>query len=54
MSSTEELQKELDKQRENSRKLQADVEVMRICNELEAEKLKQQQWQTAMEQLKET
>ena len=53
MSSVEELKRQLEEERENSRKLQEDVEMMRIRNELEVEKLKQQQWQTALDKLKE-
>ena len=49
--SAEELQRQLDEERESSRRLKEDAEIMWICNELEAEKLAQKQWQTAMEQL---
>ena len=53
-SMAEELQKELDNAKESNKKLMEDAEVMRIRNELEAEKLKEQQWHIAMERLKET
>ena len=53
VKNTEELQQQLEEERENSRKLMEDVEHLRVQNELVLEKLKQQQWQAALEQLKE-
>ena len=52
-SMAEELRQQLEEEKENSRKMQEDLEVMKIRDELEMEKRKQQQWQVAMEQLKE-
>ena len=52
-NTTEELQKQLEEERENSRRLQGDLEAMRIRNELEMEKQKQKQWETAKQQLQE-
>ena len=50
----EELQEMLREQKEHSQKLQQQVETMRLRNQLEAEKMQQAQWETALEQLKET
>ena len=47
----EELQKQLEQEREASNRLKEDTECLRLQNELEAEKLKQSQWRVAMEQL---
>ena len=48
----EELQEMLNKHKENSAKMQQQVENMKLCNELEAEKLQQEQWALALQQLK--
>ena len=53
-TSLEQLQKELVEEWENSKKLLQDIELARIKNELEAEKMKQQQWHIALQQLQET
>ena len=47
-TNVDELQKELEEEREHSKKMMADLEAMRIRNQLEAEKLKQKQWQEAI------
>ena len=52
-TTAEELQQQLEAEREQSKKLQQDAELMKIQNELEVEKLKQQQWQSALDRLKE-
>ena len=49
--SAEELKKQLEEEKENSRRLQEDVELMKLQNELEAERMAQKQWHTAKEQL---
>ena len=49
----EQLQEMLREQKENSSKLQQQVEAMKIRNELEAEKLHQEQWELAMKELQE-
>ena len=53
-TTVEELQKELDEQKEQSKKIMEDAELMHIRNELEVEKLKQKQWEVAKEQLHKT
>ena len=53
-TTAEELQKQLEEEHENSKRLMEDAEIMKIRNELETEKLKQKQWETAIEQLKQT
>ena len=53
-SSMEELQKALQEEKENSRCMMEDLKLARIRNDLEKEKMKQKEWQTAMDQLKET
>ena len=53
-SSLEELQEELREQQQNSAKIQQQVEIMKVRNELEKEKLAQEQWAAALEQLKKT
>ena len=50
----EELQQQLEQEKEQSRKLMEDAELMKLINELKTEKLKQKQWQEAMDQLRET
>ena len=50
--STEELRKQLEEDREAGRKVQEDMECMKIQNEIETERLKRQQWEAAREQLK--
>ena len=52
-TTAEELQKQLEEEREQSRKLQEDAELLKIRNALEVEKLKQQQWKSAIAQLEE-
>ena len=52
--SAEELRQQLEEQKEQSRKLMEDAELMKIWNELEVEKLRQKQWEMAIEQLKVT
>ena len=47
-----ELQEMLREQRENSSKLQQQVEAMKLQNELEAERMQQLQWETAIDTLK--
>ena len=49
MATVEELKKQIEEEKEQSRKLQEDVEMR---NQLEIEKLKQQQWKTALDKLK--
>ena len=46
------LQAKLQEQKEHSAWMQARVENMKLDNELEHEKLQQEQWEAAMEQLK--
>ena len=53
-SSMDKLQKALQEEKENSRCMMEDLELARIRNDLEKEKMKQKEWQTAMDQLKET
>ena len=53
-TTAEELQEQLEEERENSKRLMEDKEIMKIRNELETKKLKQKQWETAIEQLKQT
>ena len=48
----EQLQELLKEQKQNSSKLQQQLEAMQIKNELEAEQLQQEQWKLAIEQLK--
>ena len=47
----EELCQQLAEEEERSRQMQEEVELTRIKNQLEAKKLKQKTWQSAMEQL---
>ena len=54
VQTAEELQQQLEQEKEQSRKLMEDAELMKLRNELETEKLKQKQWQEAMDQLRET
>ena len=53
-SSPEELQELLKEQKESSSKLQQQVEAMKLRNELEAEKMQQEQWELAIQQLKQS
>ena len=50
---TEDLQKQIEEEHENSKKLQENAEFLRLQNELEAEKMKQKKWQEAINQLQE-
>ena len=50
----EELKQQLEEERERSTKMMEDVEIRRIQHELEAEKLKQQQWQATLQQMEES
>ena len=52
--SPEELQRMLTEQQENSARLQQQVKTMKTRNELEKEKMQQQQWELALRQLKQT
>ena len=52
MASTDELKQQLEQERENNKKLEQDAEYARIQHELEIEKLKKEQWQAAMDRLK--
>ena len=51
--SNEELQKQLEEERAQSKCIMDEMERMKIEHKLETEKLKQKQWQVAMDQLKE-
>ena len=53
MAMAEELRQWLEDEKENSKKLEADTKIMHIQNELELEKLKQQQWKVVLDKLKE-
>ena len=53
MSTAEELKQQLELEKEETRKLQEDAEIMRIRNELEEEKRKREEWNTAITKLKE-
>ena len=53
MTSTEDLRIQLEQEREDNRKLEENVEQAKILNELEIEKMKKQQWQIALDKLKE-
>ena len=53
MATPEDLQKQLEEERENSKKLHDDVEHLHLQNELEMKKMKQEQWHTALAKLKE-
>ena len=48
----EELQMQLEEERAQSKRMGEEAELMRIQHELDTEKLKQKQWQVAMEQLR--
>ena len=50
----EELEQQLREQKEASLKLQQQVETMKLQNKLEAEQLQQQQWELALEQLRQS
>ena len=51
--SNDQLQQQLETEKENSRQLQEDVECQRIKNEVETERMKQEQWKAALERLRE-
>ena len=53
-ATSEQLQELLKEQKETSSKLQQQVKAMKIRNELEAERLQQEQWQLALEKLRES
>ena len=53
-ASPEELQELVNEQKENSSKLQQQVTAMKLRNELEAEKMQQEQWELVIQQLKQT
>ena len=53
MATVEKLQQKLEEERAQSKKMQEEAEIAHIQNELEVERLKQQQWQTALDKLKE-
>ena len=53
MATAEELKQKLEEEKEQSRKMQESVEIQRLQNELDVERLKQQQWATALDKLKE-
>ena len=53
MATAEELKQQLEEEREQNRKLQEDVELMKVRNELEIECMKQQQWNATLDRLKE-
>ena len=54
MSATqEELQQQLEEERAQSKQMMEEAELMKIQHKLDAERLKQKQWQTVMDQLKE-
>ena len=50
----EELQDRLKEQKDNSQKLQQQVEALKLRNELEVEHLQQQQWELALKKLQST
>ena len=50
----EQLQQVLAEQKANSNKLQQQVESMKIRNDIEAEKMQQQQWELALQELQNT
>ena len=50
----EDLKKKLEEEKEQSRRLQEEAEILKIQSELESEKLRQKQWQEATHQLKVT
>ena len=52
-TSADELRQQLEAEREASNKLQQEAEMLHIQHELEAEKIKQKEWQVAMDQLHE-
>ena len=53
MSTAEELKQQLELEKEETRKLQEDAEIMKIRNKLEEEKRKREEWSTAITKLKE-
>ena len=52
--SQEELQRQLEEEKVQSKHLMEEAELIRMQQELEAEKLKQKQWQVTIEQLQQT
>ena len=48
------LQQMIKEQKENSSKLQQQMEVLQLRNTLEAEQMQQQQWELAIQKLKQT
>ena len=53
VGAVEELKKQLEAEKEHSKKLEEEAECMKVQQELDAEKLRQKQWQVAMKQIKE-
>ena len=53
MATVDEIKQQLQLKRDQSKKLQEDAEIMEMRNEMELEKMKQQQWTTAIEKMKE-
>ena len=52
MTTVDKLKKQIQMVKDNSKQMQDDIEAMRLRNELEVEQQRQQQWQAAMEHLK--
>ena len=52
-ASTEELKQKLEQEREQSKKMQEDAEYAELQHQIELEKMKLQQWQTAIQKLQE-
>ena len=52
-NTAEDLRRQLESEREHSKQLQEEVEMIKMHNELALEKQKQAQWHSAMEQIKE-
>ena len=50
----EELQEQIKEQKEHSAKLQQQVENMKLCQELEAEQLQHEQWELAIQELRQS
>ena len=53
MATPEELKKQIEEAKENSDKMQNDMEMLCLQNDLEIKRRKQQQWQVAMDKLNE-
>ena len=51
--SAEQLKQQLEEEKENSKRMEEDVEILRLQNEMEMEKMKQEQWKVAYGKLKE-